>query len=700
MASLAISLLAISTVATVAHAQQSPNDSRDDFNSSDDATFFTEDASFAARFAAPAAGPAVASTAVEALSAGPREVGTTSGNVSIATSGHKRQPMVTDWSTKHMVFGAPKTEEQKARVAHNTRYKMQVARRNVPAFRQVADAKADSTLLGRFGHRGIDPRTRPTKASPLARDWSVALGGTISSPNVPSAGNSQFPAKFSFDINATPDCVNDFVVYNTNTPLVVAFNNLYSGTGAGGTGVCTGTGPNTYWAYNAMENLDGTTTTSVTLSFDATASTVIFVESAPSEGSVLHILRWKANDGSIGTPTVPAVITDPMTWEAGCTSCQWEINFTTDPNGAANGGGPYAAPDSNSAPYYDIDNDILYVGDDNGYIHKFINVLNGASIPAVPTEAAGNWPILMDTTANPAQTGPIYDSISSRVFAGNINGALKYINLDGTSGDLCHDGSTNYPCLSNNSLQTGGYLLPDPPIVDGTYGQVFVFQGQSAGGIAGAFQSPSNTCVCGTPTVPGPNVVFASFGGLGGAPLHSGDFDNNYYSTGTGYIYTCAVDATTDVVALRRIALATGIMSGTADPLSFPITAGNYNECSPSTEVYNPTGGTLGAPIDLLFFSVQTEGIPCETDLNAEPAGGCLMSFDLTAADSTPTLFPTLSASLPESGGTSGIVVDNVSTEGQASSIYFTPLGATGDVLTDTCATTGCAVKATQNGLN
>jgi hypothetical protein len=53
MASLAISLLAVSTVATVAHAQQSPNDSRDDFNSSDDATFFSEDASFAPRFAAP-----------------------------------------------------------------------------------------------------------------------------------------------------------------------------------------------------------------------------------------------------------------------------------------------------------------------------------------------------------------------------------------------------------------------------------------------------------------------------------------------------------------------------------------------------------------------------------------------------------------------------------------------------------------------
>ncbi len=135
-------------------------------------------------------------------------------------------------------------------------------------------------------------------------------------------------------------------------------------------------------------------------------------------------------------------------WLHAGTACEWEVNFAPDPYSTftfpSPGGHAVNATDSNSAPYYDYDNDILYVGDDNGYIHQFINVLNGASqpTPVAPSEATGNWPIWMDTSAFPQQTGPIYDSISSRVFAGNINGALKYINLDDTSGDACIDAGT------------------------------------------------------------------------------------------------------------------------------------------------------------------------------------------------------------------------------------------------------------------
>jgi hypothetical protein len=54
-----------------------------------------------------------------------------------------------------------------------------------------------------------------------------------------------------------------------------------------------------------------------------------------------------------------------------------------------------------------------------------------------------------------------------------------------------------------------------------------------------------------------------------------------------------------------------------------------------------------------------------------------------------------------ESGGISGAVVDNISTSGQASSLYFSTLGN----LNGACGTnpsgdkTACAVKRTQNGL-
>jgi hypothetical protein len=76
------------------------------------------------------------------------------------------------------------------------------------------------------------------------------------------------------------------------------------------------------------------------------------------------------------------------------------------------------------------------------------------------------------------------------------------------------------------------------------------------------------------------------------------------------------------------------------------------------------------------------------------------MSVDVTDDLTVPDL-STFAAFLPEDGGTSGIVVDNVSTEAQASSIYFTPLGFTvgWSGSAGPCTLTGCAVKATQVGL-
>ncbi len=55
-------------------------------------------------------------------------------------------------------------------------------------------------------------------------------------------------AKFSFDINANPDCVKDFVAFTTSlvgsssSPSIVAFNQLYNGT-TGGAGFCGSGGP-------------------------------------------------------------------------------------------------------------------------------------------------------------------------------------------------------------------------------------------------------------------------------------------------------------------------------------------------------------------------------------------------------------------------------------------------------------------------
>ena len=139
---------------------------------------FDDDATFDVVAAVPEAGFVVASTAVDALGAGPRQVRAPPEMASSATPAHQRASVVTDWSTRHMVFAKPRTKADAARLQHHTRYQMQVARRNAPRFRKAAEVDGDSSLLNRFSHRGFDPSTRRSKADPLHRDWSEGLGGT------------------------------------------------------------------------------------------------------------------------------------------------------------------------------------------------------------------------------------------------------------------------------------------------------------------------------------------------------------------------------------------------------------------------------------------------------------------------------------------------------------------------------------------
>lgn len=40
-------------------------------------------------------------------------------------------------------------------------------------------------------------------------DWSVPLGTGVVAPNM-------FPAKYGFNVNAAPNCVNDYVVFGLN----------------------------------------------------------------------------------------------------------------------------------------------------------------------------------------------------------------------------------------------------------------------------------------------------------------------------------------------------------------------------------------------------------------------------------------------------------------------------------------------------
>jgi hypothetical protein len=118
---------------------------------------------------------------------------------------------------------------------------------------------------------------------------------------------------------------------------------------------------------------------------------------------------------------------------------------------------------------------------------------------------------------------------------------------------------------------------------------------------------------------------------------------------------------------------ASGVMNNTVS--SSTALATGAADSSPVTEFYNSVLNE-----DFLFVGVTNHCIATTQG----GAAGCVMSLNITSG------FPTVNANttaLAATGGTSGIVVDNYSSDAQASSIYYAT--KTGSTL----------VKATQSAL-
>jgi hypothetical protein len=228
----------------------------------------------------------------------------------------------------------------------------------------------------------------------------------------------------------------------------------------------------------------------------------------------------------------------------------------------------------------------------------------------------------------------------------------------------------------------------DAPIVDSTAGRVFFFGNDSTTG--GTVEQV--TTALGT-------ALRVNVGGTihPGIVIYSGAFDNAYLggSFTTGHLFVCGKNITNgDRPAIHRIGFASsGNMNTTSDG-NLLLVSGNGEACSPVTEIFNGT-------TDRIFFSVghnaNQTAARCST---TDGFRGCIMSIDL--GGSWPPAAVTHGVPVPtnNNGGTSGIIIDNVSGSSQASSIYFT-YGA--NALTGaTCngATgVGCAVKLTQSAL-
>lgn len=601
----------------------------------------------------------------------------------------------TDWSHRHLVFSKPANYSQAWQLQNEPRYFHQVARRHLAL---VSSAPA---LPDRQGVDAQDWTSRAARRRKKRKDWAVSLG--------PGAfmGNGQFPAKFTFDINAAPSCTADYVAFTTSVSgalQIVGFDNLYSTQGVAG-GFCNSNGPSVKWAYNTRIAGDttGTTPTSPVLSLDGTK--VAYVESRPAGGAILHILKWKPGlpaavtvQGSIAAPAIPdTIMAAGQTWNTtncpAANSCVVNIVFQG------------ANADTLSSPFYDYAFDNLYVGDDNGVLHKFTGVFWGT--PAEVT--TGGWPLTVHLGT--ILTAPVYDFVSKNIFVGDSLGRVSFVKEVGSTIGTCAAGSP--PCLGSVSQDLTGSIV-DPPLLDASTQRLLLFDGtETTGNNGSVYQFDTQLSAASQVNVGiGGSVMPGS-----GDYLHTGTFDDAYFTLGpaAGYLYTCGKDPLfSNRPAIYQLAFdAAGVLSQSPAPPPLVNLTNIFSligdACSPITEIDN-------AGNDRIFFSFAVNANPPGTGGTAtgcQGGQGCVASIRLTpaveaawppaatdAGSSLPFVITGGAGSHAGVGGSSGIVVDNVGLGAQQSSIYFTfRTNSTTAVRCNGVVGRGCAVKLTQSAL-
>ena len=586
-----------------------------------------------------------------------------------AKAGDEPVHLVTDWSHRHMVYSEPTSLMKRFQLSSDHRYVQQWLRRNAER---------------RHGREEWRWHRAPENPNQFKGDWSMNMGAGA------SVGAGNYPAKYSFNAS-TSNCATDFVVYNTGLggsgtqASIVAFNNIYV------TG-CAGTTPTTYWAYNTGS---GAVKTSPVLSFDGTQ--VAFVQNTAGVSNLV-VLRWKAINGTLALPVAPPA--GPcLPAAAPCQSTVPFSNATVASNLNASPTFACTGIDSHSSPFYDYGQDIIYVGDDSGCLHKFTGVFDGTPTEVVTTSLPNVWPAAL-TGGFGYLNSPVAVAGTGQVFSTGSDGEIYAV--DTTVGGV-------YPAGANAidpKLSEPGF--DDAPLVDVTSGKMYLFARASSTFVGGG-------TFPGTPNVPSvfeidipanPAAIHAAtyiqgiISDAGAAApstaMYMGTFDDSYYSSGSnsGFMYACGTHnaAGTTVNALWVIAIDAGVMDNTTIGLGPLLTTANVG-CSPITEYNNTVTNN-----DRIFLSVTGSPVTAAPISCPSAATGCVMAFDTDSilSGGSPT-----SARQSEAGGTSAIVVDNSGATPGADQVYFTPLadqacvGAGGVGI----GTGGCAIQASQSGL-
>lgn len=521
---------------------------------------------------------------------------------------------------------------------------------------------------------------------------------------------------------------------------LIGFNNLYAGSGSP---LCAGyTYPTFTFSYSAGV---GPVWTSPVLSLDGRK--IAFVESNYVLGTILHVLTLGTgveygsctNSGTAAPTCATAAVIPGSTPGSNATDYMLPLDLV---------GGLSPESDGNSSPFVDYSNDVLYVGDSSGYLFSVSPIFEGGT-PALRS----GFPALISPGAR--LQSPVVDvGNTGNVFIEDGNFDLYKVTNGGVIDGFISLGYGSADAPVVDSTNEVGYAVAncDEASTPSTVGVLVQFSTPTTGSPAVLATAGLSASSCGfvqiynaTPdnnyftkgissSTPGNNgellvafenippsgelVQYQFTSGIMNATAEYTDSDNGnlgagghsfsplteFYGNDQAYAIgtmaqsgnTVTVTTTANAFVSNQVVVISGVQAGTGgctiatvnamngeqnitvtSPTSFAFTSGMNATIGGANGSCNLTGALATGPTqDYLFFS------SAQSEMFA-------FNLPLTSSTQAPVATNTTSVGI----GTSSIVVDNDSSDGQASSIYF------GTGLSSTCANT-CAVKLTQAGLN
>jgi hypothetical protein len=366
---------------------------------------------------------------------------------------------------------------------------------------------------------------------------------------------------------------------NGSQANIVAFNNLYSGSG---TSLCNHSNPEFIFSYASGV---GPVATSPGLSLGGTE--ISYVENDPNIGAILHVLTFGTGSTEYGTSAscasnnggaaLPTCATDPVI--PGSTSGSTATDFML-PLGlvAANATTAVAgAADSFSSPFTDYVNDTTYVGDNNGFLYAITPTFKGT-----PAYAGGNFPLQL--SASPASLSPTQVTATTTTVTVTVTNSLSIGELVSIAGVTANGNH----CTAADAAAINGTQIV---IATGLSGTQFEFNAAIPRATTGA-----GCTTTGATIIPGSNYLSSPVVDVGDTGnIFVGDSSSNLYAlTPAGATAAPAlalgVNGTTNLGAING-GIRDGAIIDSTNGVGYVVTA-----CNPNTtgEAITGTAGNTG----------------------------------------------------------------------------------------------------------